>query len=127
MDWDWAAGRSLSRSGAPGVNPPTGNVGASALNRSRMCRVEPALPQVLETGTFVGPYEVIARLGLGGMGQVFLARDSRLQRKVALKYLTSQMSGEQTQATILREARAAARINHPNIAAVHDIFDDHGR
>src|SRR5436190_437376 len=61
------------------------------------------------------------------MGQVFLARDTRLQRKVALKYLTSQASGDQTQASILREARAAARINHPNIAAVHDIFEDHGR
>jgi len=92
-----------------------------------MCRVEPALTRVLDAGTVVGPYEVIARLGLGGMGQVFLAHDTRLQRKVALKYLTSQLSGDQTQTTVLREARAAARINHPNVAAVHDIFDDNGR
>jgi serine/threonine protein kinase/tetratricopeptide (TPR) repeat protein len=91
-----------------------------------MCRVEPALP-VLGPGTFIGPYVVIERLGLGGMGEVFLARDSRLQRKVALKYLTSEKSGDETRATILREARAAARINHPNVAAVHDVFDESGR
>jgi eukaryotic-like serine/threonine-protein kinase len=92
-----------------------------------MSGVEPADPQVLATGTAVGPYIVVGRLGRGGMGQVFLARDTRLQRKVALKYLTSSANSEAVRAAILREARAAARINHPSVAAIHDVFDDGGR
>jgi serine/threonine-protein kinase len=70
---------------------------------------------------------VIERLGGGGMGQVFLARDSRLQRKVALKYLTSKDGSDETHQAILREARAAARITHPNVAAVYDVVEDGGR
>jgi serine/threonine-protein kinase len=70
---------------------------------------------------------VIERLGAGGMGQVFLARDSRLQRRVALKYLTAKAGSEETHQAILREGRAAARITHPNVAAVYDVFDEGGR
>jgi serine/threonine protein kinase len=92
-----------------------------------MSRVEPADPQVLVTGSAVGPYIVVGRLGRGGMGQVFLARDTRLQRKVALKYLTSAVNSEAVRTAILREARAAARINHPSVAAIHDVFDEAGR
>ena len=92
-----------------------------------MSRVEPADPQVLVTGSAVGPYIVVGRLGRGGMGQVFLARDTRLQRKVALKYLTSSVNSEAVRTAILREARAAARINHPSVAGIHDVFDEGGR
>ncbi len=92
-----------------------------------MCPVELARPEEYRAGTTVGPYAVIERLGAGGMGQVFLARDTRLHRKVALKILTPEDSSDDVRATI-REARAAARINHPNVASVHDVLeDDHGR
>jgi serine/threonine-protein kinase len=73
-------------------------------------------------GTRLGPYEVLSVLGAGGMGEVYRARDIRLDRIVAVKVLTGD-SGEQATAAILREARAAARLNHSNIAAIFDVVD----
>jgi serine/threonine-protein kinase len=70
-------------------------------------------------GSSVGPYQILDRLGAGGMGEVFLGHDPRLQRRVALKRLTADaVVGDR----ILREARAAARLNHPHIAAVYDVI-----
>jgi hypothetical protein len=79
----------------------------------------------LEAGSRVGPYIVMRRLGRGGMGEVFLASDTRLDRAVALKCLTSG-AGEDLELhdLIVREARAAARINHPHVATVHDVVED---
>jgi serine/threonine-protein kinase len=74
----------------------------------------------------VGPYRVIGPLGRGGMGEVFLADDSRLHRKVALKALQAQAGDEATR-RILREARAAARLDHPSIARVYDVIEHDGR
>jgi tetratricopeptide (TPR) repeat protein/tRNA A-37 threonylcarbamoyl transferase component Bud32/TolB-like protein len=72
----------------------------------------------------VGPYRVIDRLGAGGMGEVFLATDTRLNRKVALKYLSDPaLDLPRARERLLREARAAAQISHPNIAAIYDILD----
>jgi TolB-like protein/Flp pilus assembly protein TadD len=71
-------------------------------------------------GSAVGPYQILDRIGVGGMGEVFLGHDPRLQRRVALKRLTADaVVGDR----ILREARAAARLNHPNIAAVYDVIE----
>jgi serine/threonine protein kinase len=84
--------------------------------------------ETLEPGSQVGPYVIVRRLGAGGMGQVFLSNDSRLERKVALKRLIpSHLDPLTARARILSEARAAARINHPNIAAVHDVLEHGGR
>ena len=77
-------------------------------------------------GTYVGPYEVLEKLGTGGMGEVFLCHDSRLHRKVALKCLTSDEPAE-AHANVLREARAVARLTHPHIASVHDVLLQDGR
>ena len=72
----------------------------------------------------VGPYRIVERLGAGGMGEVFLAEDVRLGRKVALKSLSpTGAHPAETRRKLLREARAAARLNHPNIAAVYDVVD----
>jgi eukaryotic-like serine/threonine-protein kinase len=72
----------------------------------------------------IGPYRIVDRLGAGGMGEVFLAVDTRLGRKVALKSLSDPSLGApQARARLLREARAAAQISHPNIAAIYDILD----
>ncbi len=82
----------------------------------------------LPGGSNVGPYIIVHRLGRGGMGEVFLGRDPRLDRSVALKcLLTSRGGSEDLRARVIREARAAARITHTNVAAVYDVVEHDGR
>jgi hypothetical protein len=86
--------------------------------------VEPTALDDLDPGTRVGPYVIVDRIGQGGMGQVFLGRDPRLHRKVALKCLiASRTPGADLRSRILHEARAAARISHPHVATVHDVIE----
>jgi serine/threonine protein kinase/tetratricopeptide (TPR) repeat protein len=75
----------------------------------------------------IGEYRVLSRLGAGGMGEVLLAEDDRLQRRVAIKRLLS-ASGEDSNACrrLLIEARAAARLDHPNICAIYEVGEDAG-
>jgi serine/threonine-protein kinase len=76
----------------------------------------------------IGPYRVVRPLGQGGMGAVYLARDVRLDRDVALKLFSGPESrGGFARDDLLNEARAAAAINHPHIASVHDVLDDNGQ
>ena len=70
----------------------------------------------LSTGTRLGPYEILALIGAGGMGEVYKARDTRLDRIVAIK-----VSKEQFSERFEREARAIAALNHPNICTLHDV------
>lgn len=80
----------------------------------------------LAAGQRLGPYRLEASLGSGGMGEVFLARDERLERLVAIKALREEgVASAPARERLLREARAAARINHPNVAAVFDVLEDH--
>ena len=73
----------------------------------------------------IGPYEVLAKIGAGGMGEVYLALDSRLGRHVALKVLPPRFVADpERKRRLLHEARAASALNHPNIVAVHDIGTD---
>jgi serine/threonine protein kinase len=82
----------------------------------------------LQPGSRVGPYVILERLGRGGMGQVFLGSDPRLHRRVALKCLIStRLTSEDRRRRILEEARAAARISHPNVATVHDVIEQDSR
>ena len=81
----------------------------------------------LSTGTRLGPYEIVAQLGAGGMGEVYLAEDSRLHRKVALKVLPSEMAAnEDRMRRFKQEAMAAAALNHPNIAHIYEIGESDG-
>jgi eukaryotic-like serine/threonine-protein kinase len=81
----------------------------------------------LSPGSKVGPYEIIAPLGAGGMGEVYRARDARLGREVALKVLPESFSRDAERLRRFeQEARAVAALNHPNILAIHDIGEDHG-
>ena len=76
----------------------------------------------LGPGTRLGPYEVLAPIGAGGMGEVYRARDSRLERDVALKILPKDLCTDaDRRARFEREARAAGQLNHPNILAVFDV------
>ena len=78
----------------------------------------------LPIGTRIGPYEVTASLGAGGMGEVFRARDTRLDRDVALKILPAGFSSDPERLVRFeREAKTLAALNHPNIAAIHGIED----
>ncbi|MFZ0799434.1 MAG: serine/threonine-protein kinase, partial [Terriglobales bacterium] len=81
----------------------------------------------LTTGTKLGPYEIIAPLGAGGMGEVYRARDTRLGREVALKVLPESFSRDADRLRRFeQEARAVAALNHPNILAIHDIGEQGG-
>ena len=70
----------------------------------------------LTVGEKLGPYEIIAPIGAGGMGEVYRARDSRLNRDVAIK-----VSAERFAERFEREARAVAALNHPNICSLYDV------
>ena len=74
----------------------------------------------LADGTKLGPYEILAPLGVGGMGEVYRARDTRLGREVAVKVSTERFS-ERFQ----REARLIASLNHPNICQLYDVGPDY--
>src|SRR5262249_38799586 len=79
------------------------------------------------TGTRIGPYEIRGSIGAGGMGEVFRARDARLDRDVALKVLPSSFATDAERLQRFeQEARAAAALNHPNILVVHDVGSDNG-
>jgi serine/threonine protein kinase len=75
----------------------------------------------LSPGEQVGPYEIIAQLGKGGMGEVYRARDGRLRREVALKLVSEADSNDdESLRRFLRETHVVASLNHPNIVAIHD-------
>src|SRR6188474_2786794 len=76
----------------------------------------------LAAGSKLGPYEILAPLGAGGMGEVYRARDPRLGRDVAIKVLPAESLHDDTaRARLLREARLAATLNHPNVCTVHEV------
>src|SRR5271156_118818 len=74
----------------------------------------------LSPGDKLGPYEILAPIGAGGMGEVYRARDTRLGRDVAIK-----VSREKFSDRFEREARAVAALNHPNICTLHDVGPDY--
>ena len=78
----------------------------------------------LNNGTRIGSYEIVGILGAGGMGEVYRARDSKLNREVALKVLPSTFGQDPERlARFRREAQVLAALNHPNIAHVHGFED----
>ena len=82
----------------------------------------------LAAGTRIGPYEIRASLGAGGMGEVYEAEDARLRRRVALKILPPHLaSDDAARRRLLREARAAATLDHPNICTIYEVGEADGR
>src|SRR6266851_6596580 len=82
----------------------------------------------LTSGTQLGPYQIISPLQAGGMGEVYKARDTRLDRTVAIKFLPRAFASDPVALErFQREARAASALNHPRICTIHDLGDYQGR
>ena len=80
----------------------------------------------LQAGTRLGPYEVLSLIGAGGMGEVYQARDTRLDRKVAVKVLAPELAADgEFRARFEREAKAISSLNHPHICGLYDIGREH--
>src|SRR5579864_6805529 len=75
----------------------------------------------------IGPYQITAKLGEGGMGVVYHAQDTRLNRAVALKMIRDPVADENLRRRFLREAQSAARVSHPSICRLYDIGEEDGR
>ncbi len=80
----------------------------------------------LPSGTNIGPYRIETVLGAGGMGKVYRALDTRLDRAVALKFLKGLFFADGSE-RLVREARAAARLDHPNICSIYEVVEDESR
>ena len=81
-------------------------------------------PLTLTVGTRLGPFEILSTLGVGGMGAVYRARDTKLNRDVAIKVLLPALANDPDRlARFSREAQVLAALNHPNIAAIYGLED----
>ena len=82
----------------------------------------------LSNGTIIGHYRIIEKIGAGGMGEVYLAEDTSLSRKVALKFLPPHLCHDADyRARFQREAQAAAKLSHPNVITIHEVSEYNGR
>src|SRR5713101_9107703 len=80
----------------------------------------------LSPGARLGPYEVVAPLGAGGMGEVYRARDTRLERAVAIKILPPELSeNAQFKMRFEREAKTISQLNHPHICTLYDVGENY--
>jgi serine/threonine protein kinase len=81
----------------------------------------------LSANTTLSHYRIVSKIGAGGMGEVYLAQDTKLDRKVALKILPADLAANQDRMRrFVQEAKAAAALNHPNIATIHEIGESEG-
>src|SRR6266481_6413683 len=82
----------------------------------------------LAAGTKLGRYEIRSKLGAGGMGEVYLAEDMQLGRRVAIKFLSPELvADERANKRLVKEARAAATLDHPNICSIYEVGEADGR
>ncbi len=87
----------------------------------------PPINVALQPGSTLGPYEVLALIGAGGMGEVYRARDPRLNREVAIKVLPADRVGDESRRRrFVQEAHAASALNHPHIITIHEIESANG-
>ena len=99
------------------------DLGSAAATVTLTGKIKLAHVAVVEPGRTIGRYVVVGHLGAGGMGSVYAAFDTQLQRRVAIKVLRPDVRGTDGHARLLREAQAMARLAHPNVVAVHDVGD----
>jgi eukaryotic-like serine/threonine-protein kinase len=82
---------------------------------------------MIAVGTHLGPYMILSQVGAGGMGEVYRAKDTRLNRTVAVKVLLAEkMADPERKRRFVQEARAASALNHPNIITIYEINSDDG-
>src|SRR6266545_5036698 len=82
---------------------------------------------VLAAGTRLGPYEIVSPIGAGGMGEVYKARDTRLERTVAIKVLPQHLSAsDEVRQRFEREAKTISSLSHPHICALYDVGNQDG-
>ena len=103
-----------------------GDSAATIFERSGFSPIPTPSPP-LQPGTMLGPYKIEALLGIGGMGEVFRATDTRLHRTIAVKLLPHGRTDPTYEQRLLKEARAASALNHPNIVSVYDISSHEGK
>ena len=90
--------------------------------------MSPGVTLMLIAGTRLGPYEILSALGAGGMGEVYRARDTRLDRAVAVKVIAADLSSSPEQRQRFeREARTVSQLSHPHICALFDVGEQDGR
>jgi serine/threonine protein kinase len=86
------------------------------------------MSEPLGVNTTLSHYRIVSKIGAGGMGEVYLAQDTKLNRKVAIKFLPESLTAdEQAIKRLVREAQAAARLDHPNICTIHEVSEEDGR
>ena len=84
------------------------------------------MPESVPTNTTISHYRILSKLGAGGMGEVYLAEDSKLDRKVALKLLPTEFTQDADRVRrFIQEAKAASALNHPNIITIYEIGEAH--
>src|SRR2546425_1102738 len=89
--------------------------------------VKSVKPMPLSAGTRLGPYEILAPIGAGGMGEVYRAKDTRLDRTVAVKVLPTHLAASpESRQRFEREARAVSNLSHPHICVLHDVGHQDG-
>src|SRR5262249_36090272 len=99
-----------------GGQPP----GPQTARTAQLCYTPLLMP--LAPGTRLGPYEIVAPIGAGGMGEVYKARDTRLDRTIAIKVLPPHTAEQpEVRQRFEREARAVSALNHPHICTLHDV------
>src|SRR6266699_1858160 len=122
-----------------GLLPPLRKLWRALREAVRMCvkldqsaspiseRMALVLDMAINPGTYLGRYEIRSKLGEGGMGEVYLAQDTKLDRKVALKILPAELAENRDRMRrFTQEAKAAAALNHPNIAHIYEIGESDG-
>ena len=86
--------------------------------------IETSYPQFKSGTSLANRYEIISELGKGGMGEVYLAEDTKLKRRVAIKFMPTHLASDaDMRARFTREAQAVAKLNHPNIVVIHEVSD----
>jgi len=116
-------------SNGPGSEPPLSGdpvAGFDASIRNGVGEKGPEGTTTIENGSLIGPYRIDGQLGAGGMGVVYRAHDTRLERAVAIKVIHPKHTSPQMEAAFLREARLASSLNHAGIVTVYDILNRNG-